>query len=85
MCRRLMGHTLRALEERDDILYRVADLTTTEGADIGREYGVGKVTLLLFDATGRHVDTVQGVTPVEELTARFDERFGARDAAAAPS
>ena len=75
LCRRLMANTLAALGERDDVLYRVADLTDREGAAFGARYGVGKVTLLLFDGRGRHVDTVQGVTPPEALAERFAARF----------
>lgn len=47
---------------------------------MGQEYGVGKVTLLLFNARGKHVYTVQGVTPKEELAEIFN-RF-LRDPAA---
>lgn len=70
-----MSNTLAALGERDDVLYRVADLGDREGAVFGAKYGVGKVTPLRFDGRGRHVDTVQGVTPPGVLAERFAERF----------
>jgi len=71
-CRRLKGATESALETMPDIVYRIADLTNNEGREIGQRYGVGKVTLLLFDAKGKHVHTIQGVTPKEELITQFE-------------
>ena len=76
-CRRLKGNTETALEDFPDLRYRIADLTETEGRAFGAEHGVGKVTLLLFDGRGRHVDTVSGVTPVETLRERFARIAGA--------
>jgi len=71
LCRQLKRSTETALKQSPDILYRIADLTTDKGREIGQQYGVGKVTLLLFNGAGKHVHTVQGVTPAEELTATF--------------
>jgi len=75
MCRRLMGTTRDTLEGMPRIRYRIADLTSADGRTFADGYRVGKVTLLLFDARGRHVDTVQGVTPAETLRRLFEERF----------
>ena len=71
LCRRLMANTKKALGERDDITYRIADITKTKGREFQERYGVPHVTLLLFNAKGRHVHTVQGVTPAEELVEHF--------------
>ena len=71
LCRRLMANTKKALDERDDITYRIADITKTKGREFQERYGVPHVTLLLFNAKGRHVHTVQGVTPAEELVEHF--------------
>jgi len=72
LCRRLKKSTESALKTMPDIAYRIADLTNEEGREIAQRYSVGKVTLLLFDAKGKHVHTVQGVTPKEELITRFE-------------
>ncbi len=71
LCRRLMGNTRTALDGRDNVVYRVADVTTTEGKQFQQQYNVPNVTLLLFNGKGKLVDTVRGVTPVEELATRF--------------
>jgi len=71
LCRRLMSNTRKALGGRDDVLYRVANIKSSEGARFQKKYDVPNVTLLLFNEKGRHVDTVQGVTPVNELKERF--------------
>ena len=74
LCRQLKSSTESALESLPHIHYRIADLTTNKGREIGDRYRVGKVTLLLFDKKGEHVHTVQGVTPADQLKATF-ERF----------
>lgn len=76
LCRRLMRATRTALESRPDLRYRVADLTTDEGAAFGAQHRAGKVTLLLFDKRGKRIDRVEGVTPVAQLEALFAQRFG---------
>lgn len=75
LCRRLMANTRAALGDRNDISYRIADITTAKGLEFQKRYDVPHVTLLLFNAKGRHVDTIQGVTPVEDLAERFQQRL----------
>jgi thioredoxin-like negative regulator of GroEL len=75
LCRRLKSNTLEALDQIEGVQYRIADLTSSEGRAMAEEYGVGKVTLLLFNARGKHIDTVQGVTPVNKLLDTFTRRF----------
>ncbi len=72
LCQRLKRTTESALETLPNIEYRIANLTTEKGREIANRYGVGKVTLLLFDDAGKHVHTVQGVTPKDELISRFE-------------
>lgn len=72
LCRRLKSSTVAALKDAPHIQYRIANLNDAEGRAMSQEYGVGKVTLLLFNARGTHVYTVQGVTPKEELTQIFN-------------
>jgi len=74
-CRRLMSTTRATLEGMPRIRYRIADLTSAGGRAFADDYRVGKVTLLLFDARGRHVDTVQGVTSAGTLRRTFEQRF----------
>ncbi len=71
-CRSLMGNAKTALKGRDELLYRVADITKGTGKQFQQKYGVSHVTLLLFNGEGRLVNTVQGVTPVQELAEHFD-------------
>jgi len=71
LCRRLMNNSRKALKGQDDIVFRVADITTTDGKQFQMKHNVDTVSLVLFDATGKRVDTVQGVTPVDELKTRF--------------
>lgn len=73
LCQRLKRTTESVLEDLPDIQYRIADLTTNEGREFAQRYNVGKVTLLLFNETGKHVHTVQGVTPKEELISQFEQ------------
>jgi len=70
-CRRLMNNTRKALESQDDVLFRVADITSSDGAQFQRKYNADTVSLLLFNADGVRVDTVNGVKTVDELEKRF--------------
>lgn len=71
LCRRLMNNTRKALKNYDNVIFRVADVTTTEGKTFQQEHRAETVSLIVFDATGKRIDTVQGVTPVDELKSRF--------------
>ena len=83
MCRRLMAATETALEAFPGVEYRVADLTESAGREFGERHRASKVTLVLFDARGRRVRTLEGVRTPEALTAAFDVAFGASARAAA--
>lgn len=71
LCRRLMANTRAALNERVDVNYRVADVTDREGAAFAKQYNAGNVTLLLFNAKGNRIGTLQGVSSVQELSRQF--------------
>jgi len=71
LCRRLMRNTREALKNYSGLHYRVADVTTTEGKAFQEKHNVQHVTLLVFNGKGRLIDTIQGVTPVDELDERF--------------
>ena len=76
LCRRLMGATRTAIEDFPGIAYRVADITTDAGRSFQAKYDVPKITLLLFDAKGRHVETLNGVRDADMLRELFAETFG---------
>jgi len=71
LCRRLMGNSRKALKGQENVAFRVADITTSDGKSFQQKHRADTVSLLLFNADGERVDTVQGVTPVDELKSRF--------------
>ncbi len=74
VCRRLNNVVTKALDSDDSVLYRLADITSTEGAELQKKYNVPHITLLYFDRAGKHVHTTQGMqTPdeVRETVAQF--------------
>lgn len=75
VCRSLKSRTSKALEQFEDVNFRLADLTTTEGSKLARQYRVEKITLLLFDAKGDHLQTVEGLRTVEDLSQLFSLQF----------
>lgn len=75
VCRSLKSRTAQALESFDDVNFRLADLATAEGRKLAGQYGVGKITLLLFNAKGEHLQTVQGLRTVEDLSQLFSLQF----------
>lgn len=72
LCRRLMNNSRQALKDQDNVLFRVADVTTGNGGEFQRQHNASTVSLLLFNADGQKVDTIQGVTSVNELKNRFN-------------
>ena len=71
LCRRLMKNTRKALQNRDDIVFRVADVTTRNGGQFQRKHNAQIVTLITFNSAGEKIDTIQGVTSVNELKERL--------------
>ncbi len=71
LCRRLMKNTRKALKSREDILFRVADVTSGEGSAFQQKHQANTVSLLIFNSAGEKVDTIAGVTPIDELKNRF--------------
>jgi len=70
ICRELQRVTRGALADIGDdrLLYRVADISTTDGANFAARHGVAHVTVLLFDARGRLRQVIEG--PQERATLR---------------
>lgn len=56
----------------DSVHYRLADITTNEGRELQSKYNSATVTLLMFDGTGRHVDTIQGVQSADTIRAAVE-------------
>ena len=73
-CRALQSETREALESFEDgqLQYLVADLNSDDGRKLAAQYGVGRVTLLLFDGRGRMRDIIQGRTSAEVLRTAFE-------------
>lgn len=60
-CRRLKNIVTNAVGNDDRLQYRLADITTSEGKALQEKYGVPHVTLLFFNAEGKHMHTTQGI------------------------
>lgn len=71
LCRRLMNNTRKALKGHDDVVFRVADVSSGDGAQFQNKYTADTVSLLLFNSKGKRVDTITGVASVDELSSRF--------------
>jgi thioredoxin-like negative regulator of GroEL len=66
-CRRLKSAVTTAMKSSPDVLYRLADITTPQGKALQTKYAVPHVTLLFFDASGKHRHTTQGLLTVEQV------------------
>lgn len=75
-CRRLKGIMKNTIDSDDPINYRLADITTPEGKELQEKYRASKVTLLFFDARGKHVHTTQGLRTSEEIKDTVENLFG---------
>lgn len=66
-CRRLKNIVDNALDSNDSVLYRLADITSAEGKALQEKYAVPHVTLLYFNADGKHVHTTTGLQSAGEV------------------
>jgi hypothetical protein len=74
LCRRLRANAEEALANIDTPPeWRVVDITSSKGARLAGEQGVGHVSIVLFDARGQRSGVVEGVAGVEELEATFSD------------
>lgn len=78
LCASLQRQARRATKNfgANDVLFRVADITTDAGAQRQRLENLPHVTLVLYDGTGKRVHVIQGVTPASELTSLFERHLG---------
>jgi hypothetical protein len=69
LCVRLRSNANAAIARiaDEDILFRVADVTTPEGRSLQRKHNVPHVTLLLFDKDGKLNRSLNGVKTDDEL------------------
>ena len=75
ICNALQRETRKALSdmEGDQPLYLIADITQTPGAVFAQVQGVPHVTLLLFDAAGNRVETLNGSRTRDQLLPAFEQ------------
>jgi hypothetical protein len=73
LCRTLQKQARKAMKTLDEgsFEYLVANIRSEDGLAFSSKYGVGHVTLLLFDAQGEMVEVVRGPSDVETLTRVF--------------
>ena len=73
LCQRLRKNANEAMRGLDDqLLYRVADVTTRAGHAIQRRHQVPHVTLLLFDGDGELRNVLNGVRDSDSLRKAFE-------------
>lgn len=77
-CRRLKGIMKNTVGGDDRVQYRLADITTSEGQKFQKRYNMPKVTLLYFDAKGKHVHTTQGIQEPDSIKDNIQNLFGAQ-------
>ena len=72
-CRALQRETREAISAFEDgsIQYLVANIRLSEGRKLALEHGVGHVTLLLFDGSGRRRSVLVGEQSSEVLEQEF--------------
>ena len=70
-CRRLKSAVTTALEGTENIQFRLADITTSEGKALQNKYNVPHVTLLFFNQAGKHVHTSQGLLSADQVESRI--------------
>jgi hypothetical protein len=71
LCRRLMSNARSALDGNDDILFKVADVTSSDGEAFRQQHHGETVSLILFDAKGRRRGIIRGVQTAEVLKEQF--------------
>lgn len=72
-CNRLQREARAAMGgfSEDELIYRVANLTTANGASFAAGHGHGRVTLILLNAQGRRVQVISGVHDRQTLAQDF--------------
>jgi hypothetical protein len=63
-------------EFRGQVAFVLADLNSTEGRAFAARHDVGNTTLVLFDRTGKRLETLTGVQEEHILRGRLRTAFG---------
>lgn len=64
-------------EFEDRMQFLVADVRSEAGKRFAGDHGVGAVTLILFDTSGRTLDMLHGVPAAQQLRRAFDSALAA--------
>ncbi|MFC3852989.1 hypothetical protein ACFOSD_09125 [Salinispirillum marinum] len=76
-CRQLDRNAEAAVEQvSTELQFRVLNLNTVSGRQFAQRYQGGQTTLLYFDRTGRHVNTITGVQSTDFLVNSFQQLLG---------
>lgn len=73
LCRTLQKQARKAMKSLDEAAfeYLVANIRSEDGLAFSHRYGVGHVTLVLFDAKGEMVEIIRGPSDVATLERAF--------------
>ena len=73
LCQRLKINLQSVKSEfKEAVQFKTANITTRKGRRFAAQHNVPHVTLLFFNAEGQRVDTLQGVTPKNEIRAALN-------------
>lgn len=72
LCRRLKSAMSTVMDDRDDVIFRIADIAKMDGSELQARFSVPNVSLLFFDGSGKHRYTHTGVQTPDELNALID-------------
>lgn len=71
-CRRLGDNARQALSNLEHPpAWREVNINTSQGRRFAGDNGVGHITIVLFDGSGRRANVIEGVTGVGELESAF--------------
>ena len=73
LCRRLSKNLDSVKGDfKPDIQFKTANIATDSGRRFAQRHKVEHVTLMFFDKRGQRVNTIQGVTPPDNIRAALD-------------
>lgn len=74
LCRRLKGNLDSVKGDfTDNIQFKTANIASAKGRAFANKHRVPHVTLLFFNKKGQRVNTLQGVTPKDEIKQALDQ------------
>lgn len=73
LCNRLKSNLAEVKGEfKEKIQFKTANILKQEGKSFAKKYNVPHVTLLFFNKQGKRVDTLQGVSSVDEIKSSLE-------------